>query len=139
MFRAVRRGTLSQVADRDGRSVDVALYGCMVVVAPREKAGKVYVTLDLTACRGDVAALHAVDEFVRAQPSRPRFSPLAQQRLVVKVPGDGVAYETPDGRPVAPWPLLTNAVVDVVVRPGAFGAFGYCWLLRRVKPSAAVV
>lgn len=135
-LRAVTRGRLRQISRADGGPVDVELYGCHVHRAPHVSGGKTYMTLNLDRAGGDTRVLAEVDDFVRRQ-AAPAFSPLlAGGHLVVKLPA-GVAYETAAGEPAAPWGILTNAAVDVVVRPGAFGDFGYCWLLRRVKPSAA--
>jgi len=136
-LRAVSRGKLSQITCKD-RPVDAALYGCMVVRAPEAKVGgKVYMTIDVSQCGGDMDVVRAVDDFIQRR-AQPRFSPLLPTgQLVVKVPA-GVKYENSEGMPAAPWTVLTNALVDIVVRPGAFGDFGYCWLLQRIKPPARV-
>ena len=135
-LRAVTRGRLRQVCGPGGAAVEARLYGCQVLRAPHASNGKTYMTLDISGSSGDADILKRVDDFVRSN-SAAEFSPLMAggRQLVVKVP-PGVQYETADGQPAAAWPVLTNAMVDVVVRPGAFGDFGYCWLLSRVKPGA---
>jgi hypothetical protein len=145
VLRAVLRGRYRQIEfSKNGGPVEITLYGCQVVAAPADKGGKTYMTLDISGddCGGDVDMLHRVDDFVAASVPRggPAFSPLLPGgRLVVKLPaGGGVRFETATGDPAPePWAILTNAIVDVVIRPGAFGTFGYCWLLQRIKPAAA--
>lgn len=126
-LRAVSRGKMRQIEGHDGRAVEAALYGCQVARAPHDKAGKTYMTLDISACAGDLDTLRQVDAFVQ-RAARPAFSPLTEGQLIVKVPPGA---ELEDGLADA---VLTNALIDIVVAPGAFGAFGYCWLLRRAKP-----
>lgn len=134
-LRAVTRGRMRQVAGPGGRAVEAALYGCQVVRAPHDKSGKTYMTLDIGSCVGDLDVLRQVDDFVKKH-AAPNFSPLLPGgHLVVKVPA-GVKYENAAGNPAAHWPVLTNSVIDVVLRPGAFGDFGYCWLVQRLKPAA---
>ncbi len=131
-LRAVSRGKMRQIEGPDGRAVEAALYGCLVARAPHDKGGKTYMTLDISACAGDTDTLHRVDKFVERHAS-PAFSPLTEGQLIVKVP-PGARLENADGGPMARCDVLTNAAVDVIVGPGAFGEFGYCWLLRRLKP-----
>ena len=114
----------------------VRLFGCAVATAT-SSGGKSYVAL--APPPGDqpgLAAARAVDESIRAAQKPLGFSPLRAGRLHVKVPARGVRYETADGEETPAWPLGAGATVDVEIRLGAFGAFGYCWLLARVKPSA---
>ena len=60
--------------------------------------------------------------------------------MIAKVPDRGVRYELdPAGRAATSWDargdLRAGASVDAVLRLGVFGAFGYCWLLDRIKPT----
>jgi len=140
-LRTVSRGKLRQLATAGGGPVEARLYACRVAKAPYDKNGKTYLVLDLAAALGDLDVLRAVDDHVR-RVAGARFSPLLDggAQLVVKVPpGGAVKYENDDGNPAAAWRIEDDAYVDAVVRPGAFGDFGYCWLLHRVKPHAAVV
>lgn len=136
-LRAVTRGKFRQVVGPGGGPVEAALHLCQVVSPPAAKNGKTYMTLDISECLGDVDLVKRVDAWIDKHAS-PRFSPLlpGHARLVVKLP-PGVRFENVTGDPAAPWPILANAVIDVVIRPGAFGEFGYCWLLQRVKPSSS--
>lgn len=132
-MQAVTRGKLRQIATAGGDPVDVTLYACVVTRAPYVKGGKTYAGLDASAAAGDLDLLRRVDEFVRRQ-ANPAFSPVAPGgKLVVKL-APGLRYENGDGDAALPWNVTEGAVVDVVLRPGAFGDFGYCLLLRRVKP-----
>lgn len=136
-LRAVVRGKLRQIAGAGGAPVDVRLYGCRVVKPPHPKNGKTYAWLDWSQAGGDVDALRAVDQFVAHQATggAAGFSPLRDGGvLVVKVPPD-MRYEDAAADPTDPWPIEAGVLVDVELRPGAFGGFGYCWLLRRVKPG----
>lgn len=149
MFRASRRGTLSTLLTPDGRPVEVPAYGCAVVKTEAKAGGKTYVTLDAGAAATQPLAaldtldarLRAVDDAVRERVPGGRldFSPYALYarggggRLVTKLLA-ATAYEDVRGDPAPPWPLLPGAAVDVVLRLGNYGAFGYCWLLARVKP-----
>lgn len=136
MFQTVVRGRYRQLARAQGGGpVDVALYRCTVDEPPYTRGDKTYVSLDVGDALGDTDLLRACDDFIWAQ-ARPAYSPVAAMPLlVVKVP-PGVAYEDEIGHPAAPWTMTRGQVVDVVVRPGAFGDFGYCLLLQRIKPSA---
>lgn len=137
-LRAVARGRLRQVCGVGGKPVDVELYGCLIARPPWTKANKTYVELDLAAAAGDLDALKEIDDFID-RAAHPQYKPFdkIEARLVVKIPAASVRYEDEVGdRVPGDAVLLTNAVVDVVVRPGAFGDFGYCWLLQRVKPHA---
>lgn len=124
---------------------EARLYGCRVSKPPYLKNGKVYCGLDLEDARGDFGVLQKVDAHVAAAAGGEGYSPVTfgggpggrPTGVLVKLAN--VKWENVDGDPAAPWQLLTNARVDVVLRPGAYGAFGYCWLLHRVKPSAAVL
>lgn len=135
-LKTVVRGKLRQIAASDGSPVDVRLYGCMVVQPPHVKNGKKYARFDVSDAVGDVDVLSAVDGFVARHVSAGSFSPLRDGgQLVVKVPAD-LRYENDSADPTDPWTMTAGQVVDVELRPGAFGDFGYCWLLRRVKPAA---
>lgn len=142
-LRAAKRGRLHQVvaaaADGSQAPVQVALYGCVVMTPPHAagRGNKTYMTLRLDDATGDLDRLRQVDDFV-ARRAAPDFSPLMAggTRLVVKVPAAGVGYECERGDPTGPWTPGAEDVVDVVLAPGAFGAFGYCWLLRRIKPCS---
>lgn len=133
-LRAVVRGRMRQIASAGGAPVDVRLYGCRVVKQPHAKNGKTYAWLDWSGARGDLDALRAVDDFVRRHAAS-GFSPLRDGGVVVvKVPPD-MRYEDAAADPCDPWPVEPGVLVDVELRPGAFGDFGYCWLLRRIKPG----
>jgi hypothetical protein len=137
-LRAVTRGRYQQIEDSaTGKAPQARLFGCQVLKPPREVSGKTYVTLDLEDAVGDLQVLDAVDGFVRSQATA-AYSPWGRgdRRLVAKVVA-ATAFEDAEGDPAAPWALLQNSTVDVVVRPGAFGDFGYCWLVARVKPGGA--
>lgn len=135
-LRSVTRGRLRQIARADdGHPVDVGLYAARVLLKPYEKNGKTYAMLDLTAAAGDLATLRQVDAFV-ARAANPAFTPLLDggTRVIVKL--QSVKYENAQGDAALPWTIEDDMLVDVVLRPGAFGDFGYCWLLHRVKPHA---
>ena len=134
MFKSVARGRLLQVAGPDGEPVDVRLYACQVIKPPYEAGGKTYAVLDASAAAGDLDRLRALNDFVRAQ-ARPRFSPVRPDgALVVKL--DRPKWETAAGTPGFAFPLDVGSLVDVVLRPGAFGGFGWCLLVHRLKPHA---
>jgi hypothetical protein len=141
-LRAVTRGRFRQlVSAATGATPSVALYNCTVDEPPYERGGKTYVSLDIEDAVGDVDLLREIDAFVDSA-AKPAFSPLATASLlIVKVPAHGVRYDAEDGsRDLdGAFQLRRGQAVDVVVRPGAFGAFGYCFLLQRVKPHAVLV
>lgn len=136
-FRAVTRGTFRQVVNAsDGTPVDLKLFRCVVDKAPYVRGAKTYVALDLIDALGDLDVLRALDEFIERSVT-PEFSPLRPPLVIVKVPRD-VSYEDAEGAPGPPLDLKRGDEIDVMLRPGAFGAFGYCLLLTRVKPHAVV-
>ena len=126
------RGKFRQVTASDGGPVSVRLYACTIDKAPYARHGKTYVCLDVSRAVGDLDLLHKVDAFVESQ-AHPDFSPVSGTRVIAKMPA-GVTYETEDGDPGPRLSLTETDVVDVELVPGAFGKFGYCWLVRRVKP-----
>lgn len=133
MLQTTVRGRLRQVA-RDGAPVDVALYNCVVDQEPRQRGDKVYLSLDAGDAVGDTDLLRRVDEHIY-RAARPAFSPVALPLLTVKVLAT-TRYEDEAGHAAPSWTPRRGQVVDVVLRPGAFGDFGYCLLLQRVKPHA---
>lgn len=133
MFKAVSRGKFRQVALRDGRPAEATLYNCMVDKAPYQRGTKTYAVLDLSDAIGDLDVLRRIDEFIDAT-AKPEFSPLSFPLAVIKLAS--TAYADADGLPCEPFFLKRGDAVDVVLRPGAFGTFGYCLLLHRVKPHA---
>lgn len=135
MMRVVTRGRFRQLVGQDGGPVVVKLYGCAVDAEPYARAGKTYMTLDVGDAVGDLDVLRAVDDLIFRQ-ARPAFTPVQTPLLYVKLP-PGVAWETVEGGPAHEAPTLRRGdLVDVCLHPGAFGAFGYCLLAQRVKPSA---
>lgn len=114
-----------------GEPVTAKLFGCRVA-SVTSAGGKRYAALDVSALAVPCGTLAEVDEAIRAAQKDLRFSPLRRlpggtQGLHVKIP------------PTAAWDgggavtLLPEQRVDAWVRLGNFGAFGYCWLLHRVK------
>lgn len=133
MFRSVARGKFRQLVRSDGRQVDVALYRCVVDKPPYVRGGKTYVALDLIDAMGDMDVLRRVDEYIE-KTAFPEFSPFRPPLLIVKIP-TSVTYQDVAGKhATTPFLMKQGDEIDVVVRPGAFGSFGYCWLLTRVKP-----
>jgi hypothetical protein len=133
-MQAVRRGKFHQVRALDGSHVDVAVYGALVVRC-FEKNGKSYVIVDTADALGDVDTLRRIDEYIRTKTPL-QFSPLMPgmpNRVTLKLTGN-TAYKDDLGRPAAPFEPVGR--VDVVVRPGAFGSFGYCVLVHAIKPHA---
>ena len=133
MLRAVSRGKFRQVALRNGGHVDATIYNCVVDKAPYQRGTKTYVVFDLSDAVGDLDLLRHVDDFIRTQ-ATPDYSPLSLPLLVAKMVN--TTYADADGLPCEPFFLNRGDAVDVVLRPGAFGQFGYCMLLQRVKPHA---
>lgn len=133
-MRVQRRGKFNTLVLRDGSAVEAALYGCTVVKEPHESGGKTYATLDVQPARGaGVAVLTNVEARIRKEAS-PEFSPLRPDGTLVVKFSRGVRYETRDGLADAPFVPSRGQRVDVVLQLGAFGQFGYCWLVRRIKP-----
>ena len=136
MLRTTVRGRYRQVVRaQGGQPPDVALYNCSVDQEPRDKGGKLYVSLDAGDAAGDVELLKAIDEHIH-RAARPAYSPVATMPLLVVKVLAATRFEDEAGDPVPAWPLRRGQAVDVVLRPGAFGEFGYCLLLQRVKPHA---
>ena len=133
-FRAVSRGTFRQLALPDGSPVEIKLFGCMVDREPYVRNDKTYVALDLIDAVGDLDVLRAVDEFIE-HAARPEFSPYRPPLVIAKMPAN-VEYATATGEPGSRFDLRRGELVDVLLRPGAFGSFGYCLLVSRVKPHA---
>ncbi len=138
-----RRGKFNTLVQRDGSAVTAELYNCIVQREPAgpsagKPPGKTYATLDLTYARGaGIGVLRNVDARIRKE-AAPEFSPLRpDDSLVVKVPANGVSYETREGLPSPPFAMSRGQSVDVVLKLGAYGSFGYCWLVHRIKPHLA--
>ena len=132
----MKRGRFSQIVSAPGAPVLVKLYGCAVDKPPYVKNGKTYVSLDISEATGQLELLHRVDDLVHRH-AKPQFSPVWGMLLIAKMNIGGVPtkYETAEGDPGPAFPMPKGAAVDVELAPGAFGGFGYCWLVRRVKPS----
>lgn len=135
-FRATVRGRFRQIVHADGQAVEAALYRCAIDEAPYERNGKTYLALDVADAVGDMALLRECDDFICSQ-ARPAYSPVAAAPLLVVKVLPTTRYEDDVGRPAAPWTPRRGQEVDVVLRPGAFGDFGYCLLLQRIKPHGA--
>ena len=126
MFRVVRRGRFRTLFRDDG-PVEVRVAG-EVATPPHEVGGKTYLTV--TVIDADAAAaLAEVDARVRAEAGGLAFSPLGHGNLVVKVPRD-VRWASADGEP---WDPREGARLELELRLGSFGGFGYCWLARRIS------
>lgn len=139
-FDLVSRGTMRRLA-RHGREVAIALYACRVTRPPFSKNGKTYMHLDLSSAAGDLDALRDADQAI-CQAARPAFSPVAYAspagppRAVIVKLTKTVAYSGADAAPAPPFSPAEGDLVDVVLTPGAFGSFGYCVLVSRLKPHA---
>lgn len=136
-MRVVTRGRLRQLENpRGGGAPEARLYACEVLKPPYDRGGKTYVQLALGL--GDVDVLRRIDDLIHQQ-ARPAFSPLSTAgdglRVVAKLPGTA-RFEDVAGDPCPRWQLHAGQRVDVVLEPGAFGDFGYCLLVRRIKPTA---
>lgn len=134
-FRIVARGgTFRQLAvpGTGGTCPEATLFCCRVVKGQYEKNGKTYAVLSLESAAGDVDMVARIDRFILKH-AKPAYTPLAGHMLTVKLPGD-LKYADEASDPCPPWTLEQDAYVDVVVRPGAFGDFGYCFLIQRIKP-----
>ena len=135
MYASVKRGRLRHVVDaHDRQPVHVTVYRCTVAKAPHEVGGKTYVWLDVSDCLGDMQRLRDVDEYIRREAS-PRFSPVTKDLVIAKLTR-ATSYATDDGTPAWKLDVVQGDVVDVVLQPGAFGAFGYCVLVSKLKPHA---
>lgn len=132
-MRSVRRGTLRQLVRRDGAPVEATVYGCVVLKAPHVRDGKTYVWLDLGAAAGAVDVVREACETARRE-SGASFSPLAGDALIAKL--SRTRYADARGYECAPFQPAEGDRVDAVLRPGAFGAFGMCVLVARLKPHA---
>lgn len=133
-MKVARRGKFSTLVTNAGDPVRAELYGCTVHREPHLSGGKTYATLDLTHATGPgVRVLADVDARIRRE-TAPDFSPLAGSFLVVKFAQ--TKYETVDGHAGYEFPLERGRGVDAVLKLGAFGSFGYCWTVERVKPRA---
>ncbi len=135
-YASVARGSLRQVVDaRTRQPVLATLYRCKVAKAPHAIGGKTYVWLDVSDCVGDVQCLRDVDEFIRREAS-PRFSPVTESMVIAKLTR-ATRYATDDGSAAWTMDVTLGDVVDAVLQPGAFGSFGYCVLVNKLKPHAA--
>jgi hypothetical protein len=138
-MRVVRRGKFDTLVNRNGTAVTAELYKCVLANDPHLSSGKTYATLDLTYARGaGLGVLQNVSHRIDVL-AAPEFSPLRPDKtLVVKFPAGGATrHETRDGAAAAPFTPVAGQAVDVVLRLGAFGSFGYCWLVSRIKPHEA--
>lgn len=133
MFEVRVRGKLRRLA-RHGRDVDIALYACQVTRAPYVKHGKTYMELDFSVAAGDVDTLRAANQAIHAA-AKPAFSPVRESAVLVKLLKT-TAYETAQATLGPAFVPNQNDLVDVVLTPGAFGEFGYCVLVKRIKPHA---
>jgi hypothetical protein len=139
-MRVQRRGKFLTLTTSSGQSVRAELYRCVILREPHVSNGKTYATLDLTHAHGPgLAVLTNVDTIIRKH-SAPEFSPLmTPQKLVVKLPDQGVHYETHDGNAGYAFELRQGRSVDVMLKLGSFGSFGYCWIVERIKPRTDLV
>lgn len=138
-MRVVRRGKFSTLVNKDGSAVQAEVYGCTVQREPHESSGKTYATLDLALARGaGLGVLQNVATRIDRE-AAPEFSPLRPDKtLVVKFPARGVRHETREGCADAPFVPTRGQCVDVVLKLGSFGTFGYCWLVSRIKPHDSI-
>lgn len=136
MLRTTLRGKFRQVVRaQDGQPPEVALYNCLVDQEPRLRGDKTYLSLDAGDAVGDVDLLNTIDQHI-CRAAKPAYSPVAAMPLLVVKVLASTRFEDEEGNPAPSWALTRHQAVDVVLRPGAFGDFGYCLLLQRVKPHA---
>ena len=149
-FVAVQRGKFRQLARADTRDpVETALYALRVErvsvtnapasgkPAKTTDTAKTYVTVDASDALGDLRVLRDADAFIR-RAANPRFSPLVSgppTKLTLKVV-PGTTYMDDIGHPAPPFVPAVGDLVDAVIRPGAFGDFGYCLLVQKLKPHS---
>ena len=140
-MRVAQRGRFHTLTLSDGTTpVRAELYGC-TVVSESTNGRNAFLTLDLSnaTARSDagIDVLRRVDARIRRE-ANPRFSPLRQDadgnRVIAKVDDGNLRFETWDGAFAVPFEFRIGMRVDAVLRLGAFGTFGYCWLMERVKP-----
>lgn len=137
-FKAVARGKYRQLVHAtSGTAVDITLFRCRVERPPHAKGDNTYLGLDLSDAVGDLDLLRKVDAFIQTA-AQPSFSPVGRV-LIVKVPRRHVSWELDDGSRSldGAYALVVDQMVDVIIRPGAFGPFGYCLLLQRIKPHVS--
>ena len=132
-----RRGRFDTLTLEDGTPVRAELYGCTVLKESKQANRDVgFLTLDIETttprAKQGIDTLKLVDARIRREAS-PRFSPLGHATVIAKVTYADVRFETWDGAFAVPFQFRQGMRVDAVLRLGAFGSFGYCWLLERVK------
>ncbi len=132
MFKIVKRGKFFQLQAPGGGPVEVKLFGCVVVAPTYGSGGKQYARFDLTQALGR-EHLTSVAEFIK-QAAAPRFSPLRFGFKSVVVKMGGAKWETAEAATFE-FPLEPGQRVDLVVGPGAFGDFGWCIVVKRIKRS----
>jgi hypothetical protein len=137
-MRAVRRGMFQTLTLADGMTpVRAEVYACTVMRQTTNGRHR-FLTLDMSDAHGDgIDVMRRVDARIRHE-AGPRFSPLHDGgddfTAIVKLNDAEVRFETWDGGFAVPFDLNEGMCVDVALKLGAFGPFGYCWLLERVKP-----
>lgn len=133
-IRSIVRGRYHHVVRSPNQPILARVYGCTVDKAPYTKNGKTYVSFDTTHAVGDLGTIRDVDNFVYRQ-ARISFSPVwtGCGLLIVKIPPTARFLSAAGS--VSLFELHRGDVVDIEVEPGAYGSFGYCWLLRRIKTS----
>jgi hypothetical protein len=125
-----KRGRFSTVVDGCGKPLSVALQAAVVVRPPHATGAagdKVFMELGIAV--PDQARVLAVDAFIQRHQPDDVYSPVRDsgRRVVVKVPAGKFAGA----------PLAEGGVLDASIRVGAFGPFGFCWLLDHVRNHEA--
>lgn len=141
LAKIVRRGKFYQFAS----APHVKVFGAVVVKDMYESAGKRYLKVNLQECTRQSYVRHELTNIDRAidKAVNPRFSPVryAEEHdwgeVVLKVL-DSCSWEDAAGPAKPFWPV-EHDVVDVVVAPGAFGDFGWCLNVVKIKRSATTL
>lgn len=113
---------------QNGVPVEIALSGCVITRAPYQAGGKWYARFDATAAAGR-DELRAVDAQIQRL-AAPRYSPVRFVGNVVAKIQSLQAMEFPGD-------IVPGQVVDLVVSPGPFGAFGWCLNVKRILREGA--
>ena len=122
-FTEARRGKFKTLVHPDNSPVTLA-FQTTVAAAPKIVSGKTYVSVCLDDRAADQALIYQVDAAIKEHQSDIEYSPILRgaKALVVKVGSKALA--DPD--------LAVLDRVEVHMKLGNFGKFGYCWVASNI-------
>jgi len=118
------RGRFKTLVHDDGSPVTLVFHGT-ISVSPRVTAGgKTYTTIIISPEHPEHQLIHTVDTVIRAYQPNIAYSPILSQGRLLVVKIAATALADPD--------LVKGDRVEVHMKLGNYGAFGYCWVASNI-------